>query len=172
MEKDIIFQDIINDLKFNKTVLKMKKFIQHGSTNCYEHCMNVAYYSYLIAKKHKLDYKAVARAALLHDLFLYDWHHHTNNKNIFQMHGFVHPKKSYINASKITKLNDKEKDIIVKHMWPLTLKLPKYKETWIIILIDKICSINEFLQFQAIKRKYIKLSNIISTLLIAIILKL
>ena len=29
-------------------------------------------------------------------------------------------------------------------MWPLTAKLPKYKESLIIILVDKVCCISEF----------------------------
>lgn len=51
----------------------MKNFGQHYDTSCYEHCMNVAKYTYLICKKHNLDYISATRAAMLHDLFLYDW---------------------------------------------------------------------------------------------------
>ena len=38
---------------------------------------------------------------------------------------------------KIFELNEIEQDIILKHMWPLTVKLPKYKESYIITLADK-----------------------------------
>ena len=37
-----------------------------------------------------------------------------------------------------------EKDIILKHMWPLNIELPKYKETCVIVFTDKICCIKEF----------------------------
>ena len=40
----------------------MQNFRQHYDTSCYEHCENVAYYSYLICKKLNLDYISVARA--------------------------------------------------------------------------------------------------------------
>jgi uncharacterized protein len=40
-------------------------------------------------------------------------------------------------------LNDIEKDIIEKHMWPLTLKLPKYKEAFIVSFVDKYCAFME-----------------------------
>ena len=49
------FENVIKDLTINPTVQKMKEFRQHYNTSCYEHCLNVAFYSYLIAKKLKLD---------------------------------------------------------------------------------------------------------------------
>jgi uncharacterized protein len=36
-----------------------------------------------------------------------------------------------------------ERDIIEKHMWPLTLKLPKYKEALIVSFVDKYCAFME-----------------------------
>lgn len=57
------FENVIKDLTINPTVQKMKEFRQHYNTSCYEHCLNVAFYSYLIAKKLNLDYKAIARGA-------------------------------------------------------------------------------------------------------------
>ena len=73
MENDKEFQEIINPLITNETVLQMKNFRQHYETTCFDHCYTAAYYCYLICKKYNLDYKSAARAAMLHDLFLYDW---------------------------------------------------------------------------------------------------
>lgn len=56
------FDLIINDLVSNETVQKMKNYKQHYDTSCFEHCKNVAYYSYLICKKYHLDYISAARA--------------------------------------------------------------------------------------------------------------
>ena len=64
-------------------------------------------------------------------------------------HAFVHPKIALKNAVKLYELNEKEQDIIIKHMWPVTLAMPKYKETWIITLVDKYSAIQE-------TREYIK----------------
>ncbi len=58
-------------------------------------------------------------------------------------HAFTHPKKALENAYNLFELNDKEKDIILKHMWPITIYLPKYKESYIITLVDKYCAIQE-----------------------------
>lgn len=45
------FFNIINDIISNETVQKMKNYRQHCNTSCYTHCLHVAYYSYIIAKK-------------------------------------------------------------------------------------------------------------------------
>lgn len=139
--KDTEFEEIIKDIVSNETVLKMQNFRQHYDTNCFEHCKNVAYYSYLICKKYGLDYRAVARAGMLHDLFLYDWRIKQPNRK--GLHGFRHPKIALKNATKLFDLNKKEQDIIIKHMWPLTIILPKYKESYIIGFVDKYCAIKE-----------------------------
>ena len=41
-------------------------------------------------------------------------------------------------------LNEKEKDIIVKHMWPLTPAFPKkYAESFVVSTADKLCALAE-----------------------------
>ena len=147
--KDDQYYSLVSDILSNKQVLSMKNFLQHGITSCYDHCLNVSYYSYLICKKFNLDAKSAARAGLLHDLFLYDWHdpdHYGKNTPLFKKHAFYHPYIALKNANKLFKLNKIEKDIIAKHMWPLTIALPKYKESYVIILVDKVCCITETLQ--------------------------
>lgn len=141
------FIKIINDLINNDTVNEMKKYRQHYDTSTFEHCLNVSYISYKICKKLKLDYKSMARAAMLHDLFLYDWRNSKEELNLDGYHAFVHPKIALKNAKKIFDLNEKEEDIILKHMWPVTIALPKYKETYIITLIDKYSAIQETLEY-------------------------
>ena len=69
----IEFFTIIQDIISNETVQKMREYKQHCDTSCYDHCLHVAYYSYYWAKKMGLDYRSTARAAMLHDLFLYNW---------------------------------------------------------------------------------------------------
>lgn len=139
--QDEEFESIIKDIKENETVQKMKNFRQHYDTSCYEHCLNVSFISYRICKKLKLDYVAVARASMLHDLFLYDWRKRVDGRK--GLHGFTHPKTALLNAEKIFKLSKKEKDIILKHMWPLTVSFPRYAESWVVVLVDKYCAIKE-----------------------------
>lgn len=142
LTKDIEeFNMIIYDLANHPTVQKMKLYRQHYDTNCFDHCYNVAFYSYLICKKLNLDYISVSRAGMLHDLFLYDWRKKQPEHKKF--HGFRHPRIALNNASKLFDLNEKEKDIILKHMWPITIIPPKYIEGYIITLTDKYCALEE-----------------------------
>ena len=142
LTKDIEeFNMIIYDLANHPTVQKMKLYRQHYDTNCFDHCYNVAFYSYLICKKLNLDYISVSRAGMLHDLFLYDWRKKQSEHKRF--HGFRHPRIALNNASKLFDLNEKEKDIILKHMWPITIIPPKYIEGYIITLTDKYCALEE-----------------------------
>lgn len=55
------------------------------------------------------------------------------------MHGFVHAREALYNSRKVFPhlMNNRIEDIILKHMFPLNIRLPKYKETWIVTLIDK-----------------------------------
>lgn len=131
------FLCIIDDIITNETVKQMKNFRQHCDTSCYEHCLHVAYYSYFLCKKLGLDYISTARAAMLHDLFLYDWRKKYRNVDLSGLHAFIHPKIALKNASELFELNNLEKDIIEKHMWPVTLSFPKYKESYIVTIMDK-----------------------------------
>ena len=138
------YNQFVKEILNNDIVCLMKKFIQHGSTTCYDHCVSVSYYSYKIAKKLNLDARSVARAGLLHDLFLYDWHENKEKLPLFKKHGFTHPQRALENACKYFNLNEIEKDIIAKHMWPLTFrKIPKYKESVVVTMVDKYCSTKE-----------------------------
>ena len=140
--EDKEFTNIILDILQNETVLEMKQYKHHYETSCFDHCLIASYYCYQYCKKHNLDYISCARAAMVHDLFLYDWRKRQNNRK--GLHAFTHPRTAYENANKLFELNDKEKDIILKHMWPVTLfSFPKYKESFILTLVDKRCALND-----------------------------
>lgn len=132
------FYSIVRDIAENDTVKKMKQFNQHCDTSCYEHCMRVSYYTYLLCKKLHFDYVSAARGSMIHDLFLYDWHTPRSWREEKTLHAFSHPKIAYENARKIFELNAIEKDVIIHHMWPVTLfSFPKTREGWMITLTDK-----------------------------------
>ena len=140
------FYSYINEVIISEKVQEMRNYIQHGKTSTYTHCLSVAILSYLICKRFnfKVNKKSLVKAALLHDFYLYDWH--IKDKNRKGLHGFTHPKASLKNANKYFLLSPIEKDIIEKHMWPLTITdIPKYPESFIVSFADKICSIKETL---------------------------
>ena len=86
------FFEIIKDITSNETVKQMKNYRQHCNTSCYKHCMQVAYFTYIACKQLKLDYVSATRAAMLHDLFLYDWRKKYRDVSLSGLHAFVHPK--------------------------------------------------------------------------------
>ncbi|AWI03204.1 HD domain-containing protein [Clostridium drakei] len=132
----------VYDVIHHEMIISMKNYIQHGNTNCFEHSIYVSYISYMICKRLGLDFQSAARGGLLHDFFLYDWHMKRPQKGL---HGFIHPNIALQNATKYFKLNDNEKDIIQKHMWPLTITLPRYKESFVVLCADKYCTLMETL---------------------------
>ncbi|MBN1495877.1 MAG: hypothetical protein JXA07_03855 [Spirochaetes bacterium] len=139
------FYDIVRDICEHEEFLRLKGFFHHNSS-IYDHVRDVAYFSYQACKLLKLDYRSAARGAMLHDFFLYDWRNHDEPELARdKFHGFEHPRIALENAAKYFKLNDIERDIIVKHMWPLTLVPPKYKESFIVTFADKYLSSKEFL---------------------------
>ena len=144
--KNIIYNDkdymnIVKDIISNEMVQEMKQYRQHYNVSCFDHCLYVSYNLYSLCKKHNLDYESAARAGLVHDLFLYDWRKRENGRK--GHHAFTHPKTAYENAKKIFKLNEIETDIILKHMWPVTLGIPKYKETFLMTYVDKYFAYSE-----------------------------
>ena len=138
---DKSYMNIVKDIISNEMVQEMKQYRQHYNVSCFDHCLYVSYNLYSICKKHNLDYKSAARAGLVHDLFLYDWRKRQDGRK--GLHAYTHPKTAYDNAKRIFNLNEKEKDIILKHMWPVTLQLPKYKETFLITFVDKYFAYSE-----------------------------
>lgn len=132
------FYSYIRDIVHHPVVLKMKKYPHHGQSSCYQHCLNVSYYNYRICKFLGLDARSAARAGMLHDLFLYDWHTHAKKTGNY-LHGLTHPKDALTNANKYFEINDREREMILKHMWPLTVVPPTHFETYIICLTDKYC---------------------------------
>jgi uncharacterized protein len=141
------YYSLVADLINHEKVLQMKQYIQHGNTSCFQHCLNVSYYNYLLCKFFSLNTRAAARAGLLHDLFLYDWHTYKKPRGE-KFHGFTHPKAAALNADRYFSITDIERDIIEKHMFPLTISLPRHKETVVIILVDKYCGLIETVAFR------------------------
>ena len=135
--------EFVKDILDHEVVTEMKNFRHHYSTTCYQHCLNVSYYNYVVCKKLGLNAKAAARAGMLHDLFLYDWRDEPRKRGELP-HGFSHPQKALDNAKEHFELDKLEEDIILKHMWPLTIKMPKYPESYVIVMMDKYAALLEF----------------------------
>lgn len=154
------FYSYIEDILQNEEVQKMSNFTHHYGTTCLQHSINVSYYNYLLSKFFNLDRRSLARAGLLHDMYLYNRKSYIRKKGE-KLHGFRHPLIAYKNAKLIFSLNYLETDIILKHMWPLTLSLPKHRETFVITLVDKVCCLAEISCFvgQVVRKNTVKATH-------------
>ncbi|MBR4178748.1 MAG: HD domain-containing protein [Bacilli bacterium] len=137
-----LIEENASDILYNKNFISQKNYIQHSNVSIYDHTINVAIYALRIVEKFKIkvDRKTLIRGCLLHDYFLYDWHEKDKSHN---WHGFIHAKRALINAEKEFELNKIEKNMIYTHMFPLNMRIPKYKESIILCLSDKICATKE-----------------------------
>ncbi len=136
---DQLGADILDSDDYRQTA----KFIQHGKTTTQEHMISAACVSLKIVHIFhlKCDEQSLVRGALLHDYFLYDWH--TPRSEHPKKHPTRHSSYALKNASEDFAINPLEAEIIREHMFPCTLKLPRHKESWTLIIADKICSVKE-----------------------------
>lgn len=136
-KNDIEYLNLISDIIATPQVQKLELIIHHHISTRLQHSLRVSYLSYKIAKKQKLDFKAVARGGLLHDLFFFS----PKDVNFKRSAKFVHPRIALRNAQKITTLSQIEKDIILHHMFftgiSTLFDMPKTKEGMLVTLIDK-----------------------------------
>ncbi len=139
-------RDILDSLNFQSS----DENIQHGTVSVKEHSLDVARASIRISRFFHMRKKRreLIRGALLHDFFLYDWHIPAEEGEERKLHGFYHPGVALRNARKEFELSALEQDIIKKHMWPLTVIPPRYKESWVVTAADKYCSLRETLHLR------------------------
>lgn len=129
----------IGDIFRSPHFREINKYPHHNEYTRLDHCLHVSYSVFLWLKKHEPGYKYLreaCRGALLHDFFLYEWH----TENPFPvpcMHAWKHPERAYNDACRYFKLNPVEKDIIMKHMFPVSLDLPLTKASWAVVMYDK-----------------------------------
>ena len=150
IKHDKDYKRIVKDIFRNVEFKKLYNIEHHGISRM-EHSIKISYYSYRIAKKFGMDYVSVARGGLLHDFFL-DGDERTKSKKFLDT--FTHPKKALNTSIDNFKCNDIEKNIIVSHMFPTYLSIPKYKESILVNFVDKIIGSIELIRGFACKFNY------------------
>ena len=138
------FDFIINDIANHPRFLDLKQELHHGISR-YEHSLRVAKLTYHIAKMFHLDYERMTRAALLHDFFTENDVYGYTEKEIFK----THPKIALKNASMYFDLDERQKEMIETHMFPICDKIPRYKESYIMTLVDKAVAAHEMYRYKA-----------------------
>jgi len=154
------FYDIYNEFYQNDKYKKLRNDIHHGLSKM-KHIERVAKYSFYVAKVCKMDYVSATRGAFLHDFFLNE----EVDKSNFKKYLEIHPSIALKNAKENFNINNIEKDIIFKHMYPISKNVPTYRETLVVSICDKLASVYEFFRFQ------LKMSATVTALFIINIMK-
>ena len=126
---------ILQNAKFQQ----LGRYTHHFWTNRLMHSLNVSYLSWRMADLFGADASVAARAGLLHDFCLYDFHEKTPTG---EHQAFYHPKVAAKNSKEVFQISEREWDAILSHMFPLG-PLPRNKESGIITVADKVCALVE-----------------------------
>ncbi len=130
------------------------KQTHHYNTTVSDHSIHVAiisakicYYLNKMGMHFAID--GVIRVSLLHDVGIVG----ARKKTIKEMDGhclaIYHPLKSVeIAENTLLDLTDREKNIIETHMFPLSQHFPKYKESWLIVISDKVAFTKDILGYK------------------------
>ncbi len=134
------FNAAIADLLDSPLVQSMNQLEQHSkNATLLDHLVYTSYISYILCKRLGLNEIAAARGALLHDF-------RTKDIKSFIYSIFTHSELAMKEANTHFNLTELEQDIIKKHMWPATPFLfPKYKESFLVCMVDKYCATMELL---------------------------
>lgn len=153
LDKNSDYYKIIKGIIEAPEFIKRKNYRHHGEISVYEHSISVSMVSYLVAQKINIQFGKqifnevdVAVGGILHDFYYNDYTKDKTKKPFFKQHGFVHAREALEN-SKIhfpEYLNKRIENIIVRHMFPLNIIPPKYKEAWLITMVDKYVSMEVF----------------------------
>lgn len=158
--------NIVSNILENEEFKKRKYFKHHKTQSVYEHCIMVSIISYNMAIKHKANVENCAIAGLLHDFYTYAWQYskeldnidekykknllqENRHKPLLKKHAFVHAIDAIENTKKYFPevINEKIINAIGTHMFPLsiftTYKMPKYKESWIVMIADDIATFKD-----------------------------
>ena len=173
---------IVEDILKHPEFQKRKLFMHHHNLSVWDHSILVSFKSFMACKYFKADKRVCAIAGLLHDFYSQAWISTPELENLengkytklmkepkpwYKMHGFTHAKDAATNYVKFFPQleNKKITNSILRHMFPLNIIPPKYKEGLIITTVDKLNSVHELPGFTYLSKKVIKKTyNILSNI--------
>lgn len=134
-------EDILSSDRFHKAW----NIRHHYSTSVAVHSERTAEYAMRICswlKRHsvRINEEDVMRACLLHDIGMTD---DKVSHSISFRKAYLHPVRSEQIAKDEFHANAVQCNAIRRHMWPICVIPPRYKEGWIVIAADKLCSLRE-----------------------------
>ena len=180
-KEDKEFKDwykIVRRILITKEFQKRRLFLHHENESLWTHSIKVSFLSYKFAKKYNINEYNCAIAGLLYDFYTKAWQYNSEleilndmykeryinkkKEKFKELHGISHPIDALNNSKKYYKkyLNKRIENAIISHMFPLSLfngQIPRYKESYVITLIDKYVSFNlsnvkEFSKYLGLKK--------------------
>ncbi len=137
------FLTIVHSILHHPDFIRLQNYTHHHYTTRYQHCLNVAWYSYRISKREHLQYISCTKGALLHDFYLYD-SHLPKSEIRRRLHLQIHPRIAWTNAKARFSLDPIMEDCILHHMWPIDKNRPLTREGRIVSQADKYCAALEW----------------------------
>ena len=151
---------IVEEVLLHDEFQKRKLFAHHHDMTVWDHSIFVSFKAFLVAKYFGADQRVCALAGLLHDFYPQAWLYNAEleklengkylkeynvKKPLFKMHGFIHASEAALNYVKYFPWLEDERitNAIKRHMFPLNIVPPKYKEGYIVTMIDKWNSVHE-----------------------------
>lgn len=172
MQDSIFFLEwynLVKDILLHNEFQKRKLFPHHHDKSVFMHSVEVSFASFVAAKYFKADTKVCAIAGLLHDFYPKAWLYSeelaeldssylselTFTRPLFQKHGFTHANQALENAKRYfpSLVDKKVSNAIKRHMFPLNIIPPRYKESWIITVVDKKNSMFELPSVKDVSKK-------------------
>ncbi|MDR0883105.1 MAG: HD domain-containing protein [Oscillospiraceae bacterium] len=138
-EKEPAYFAHVQDLLATKELQSLNEIPHHIPTTLLTHVSCVSFVAWRLTQKLGGDARVAARGGLLHDLYYYDWHDFSDDTH--RWHGVLHPSRALKNATALLgELDQRTANAIVRHMFPFTPIPPKYRESILVSVADKICS--------------------------------
>lgn len=149
-ECDDAWHFYVSDILEHPQFRSLNGYYHHWNTT-YGHSLLVSRIAFragwILSRFVPIDLRSLARGSLLHDFFLYDWHAGrppSGRPGTGRLHAFEHPREALKNSNScFPGISATERDIILKHMWPLCAALPKRLETLIVLIVDKLVATYE-----------------------------
>ena len=140
-----LYYNIYNEFYSVNKFRELKNIAHHGTTRL-SHINRVSKLSFYISKALGWDYISCTRGAIMHDFLTTDDLSRSNIK--WKSYLKKHPVEALNNSISYFEVNNIEEDIILSHMYPITKKMPAYKEAKVVCLCDKLVGIYEFFRFE------------------------
>lgn len=145
-QEEHIYKNIIQPYLDDIDIQQLESFVHHHKTTRLMHSLHVSYLCFLFAYRHNWDYHSAAVGGILHDFVLMSRETYKQQSGKWWI--LQHPECALRAAQAKYQLDATTQDIIQTHMFPLSLRFPRYKEAYLIAYWDKYCAIRERFQKQ------------------------